>query len=897
MRSSRERERNQRAFASADSSDRSWDTFTGVLYRRARDRSLGAARKRRLGGMSIAVRPLTLLVLLFLAFAARAQDGDASGVVVIRGARIFTVADGVIERGTVVMRGGKIAAVGPVDEVAVPDGATVVDGSGRVVVPGLVDTHSHLGVYARPRVVANSDGNESTGPVQSLVRAIDSIYPRDPGIRQGVAGGVTTANIMPGSANVMGGQTAYVKLRGKTVAEMLIDLGDGPPGMKMANGENPKRSYGGRGKAPATRMKVMALQRGIFLKAQRYQEKRAKDPDHPRDLALEPVVEILEGRRTVHFHTHRADDIMSALRLRDEFGFELVLQHATEAYLVADEIAKRGVACSHTIVDSPGGKPEALNLRFETPGETAAAGIVVAVNTDDPVTESRFFLRTAALCVRGGMKRTDALKAVTLNAARMMHLEDRVGSIEPGKDADVVLLSGDPFSVYTRVLGTWIEGVRVFDRADERDLRHATGGHHVRERMRGRRYGPTPRPAPARDPQPDAAWQTGDEYAVHAGALFDGEQTRRDVYLHVRDGKVVSVGAEPPPEGIAVMGSAWVVPGLVDAHASAGLSGAMNVPADQDLQERAKAVHADLRALDGFNPRERLVRYLLAHGIVAVHAVPGPRPVVAGQAGVFTTYGDTAAEATVKFPSALVFNLGESAKRRGGAAPGTRMGVAAVIRKALSEALQRKPKRSGDGDGDEDEHDGDRDGDAFRPGRAVLRACARGELPALFVAHREDDLLTALRLADEFGLSVALSQATEGYLVADELKAAGAPVLAAPTMQRAGGLQTFNTTLENAARLADAGVPVAITSGYESYVPKTRVVLFEAGVAAANGLGHERALRAVTSEPARLLGIDDRFGALKSGMPATFACFDGDPLEYATHCVRVVAAGRVVHRR
>ncbi len=833
--------------------------------------------------MNIAVRTLFfgLLLLSQLAFG---QDG---GTVVIRGAKIYTVTKGVIDPGTVVLKGGKIAAVGAASDVAVPKGARVIDGRGKVVIPGLVDTHSHLGVYARPRVVANSDGNEGTGPVQSLVRAIDSIYPRDPGIRQGVAGGITTANIMPGSANVMGGQTAYVKLRGRTVEAMLIDLKGGPSGMKMANGENPKRSYGSHGKAPATRMKVMALQRAIFLKARKYRDKRRQDPSHPRNLALEPVVEILEGRRTVHFHTHRADDILSALRLRDEFGFELVLQHATEGYLVAKEIAKRGVACSHTIVDSPGGKPEALNLRFETPGETTAAGVLVAINTDDPVTESRFFLRTAALCVRGGMKRGDALRALTINGAKMMHLDKRIGSIETGKDGDLVLLSGEPFSVYTHVLGTWIEGRRVFDRSNEDDLRHATGGHHVRARMRSKRYEPTAAPAPAKNPEPGrGAWKLEQGYVVHAGALFDGEKTRSNVYLRVANGKIVEITDQPPQKDILVVGAAWVTPGLVDAHASAGLSGALNVAADQDLQETVENVNADLRVLDGFNPRERLVRYLLAHGIVAIHAVPGPRAAVAGQAGVFTTYAGTTAAATVKFPSALVFNLGESAKRRGGKAPGTRMGVAAIIRRAFGEALN--PKKRTDGD-DSDRSEG--------PGREVLTACARGELPALFVAHREDDLLTALRIAREFKLKAVLSQATEGFLAAKELKAAGVAVFAAPTMQRAGSLQTFNTTLENAARLADAGVPVAITSGYESYVPKTRVILFEAGVAAANGLGHTRALRAVTSEPARLLGIEDRFGSLKPGMPATFACFDGDPLEYATHCVRVVANGKVVHRR
>ncbi|MDH3592467.1 MAG: amidohydrolase, partial [Planctomycetota bacterium] len=319
------------------------------------------------------MRHLTCLLLL-----AALASAD---VLVLDGARIHTVTKGTIERGTVVIEKGRIKAVGKQGEVTIPEGAKVRDCAGLVIIPGLVDTHSHLGVYSRPGVIANSDGNEMTGPVQSLVRALDSIHPRDPGIRLARAGGVTTANIMPGSGNVMGGQTAYVKLRGKTVEDMLIDLAGGPGGMKMANGENPKRSYGQRRKlAPGTRMKVMALQREIFTKAQRYRDERAKGKSE-RKIELEPVVEILEKKRTVHFHTHRADDILSALRLSQEFGFEVVLHHVTEAFLVGGEIAKRGVAVSLTLVDSPGGKPEAINLDIRNPAWAEKLGVEVALNT------------------------------------------------------------------------------------------------------------------------------------------------------------------------------------------------------------------------------------------------------------------------------------------------------------------------------------------------------------------------------------------------------------------------------------------------------------------------------------------------------------------------------------
>jgi imidazolonepropionase-like amidohydrolase len=359
----------------------------------------------------------------------------------------------------------------------------VHDVVGRVLIPGLVDTHSHVGLYPRPAVPANADGNELSNPVTPEVRAIDGILPSDPGIRMARAGGVTTANVMPGSGNVVGGQTAYVKLRGATVEAMLIRGADGEPllgGMKMANGENPKRARAAPDKPlgnPATRMGAAFLERKLFVEALEYRRKH-----EARDLRLEPMLEVLDGRRVVHHHTHRADDILTVLRIADEFGHRVVLQHATEAWLVADEIARRGVPVSTLVVDAPGGKHEALNLRLETPAILERAGVKVALHTDDFITSSRLLLRMAALAVQGGMSEAGALRAVTLHAAEMLDLGSRLGSLEPGKDADLVVLSGPPFSVRTRVLETWIEGEKVFDAADPADRLYQSGGFGVAER-------------------------------------------------------------------------------------------------------------------------------------------------------------------------------------------------------------------------------------------------------------------------------------------------------------------------------------------------------------------------------------------------------------------------------
>jgi imidazolonepropionase-like amidohydrolase len=415
-----------------------------------------------------------LLSALVIATATQAQN------LVFQHATVYTITAGTIQDGAVRINNGQIIEVGRSDEVPATD-AKVIDLTGKVLIPGLVDSHSHVGIVNRPRV-AGADNNEGSGPIQPALRAIDAINPHDPAIRQALAGGVTTANIMPGSGNAMGGQTAYVKLRGRTVDEMLVNPGGISGGMKMANGENPKKFNQGQDKGPGTRMAIAALQRDVFVRAINYRNKRKaaeqdKKKEIPaRDLGLEAVLEILDRKRVVHFHSHRADDIMTAIRLSDEFNFRLVLQHGTLSDQVVGEIASRGIPVSMTLVDSPGGKHEIMGLLSSAPALLEQAGLTVALNSDDWVTESRFLLRTAALAVRDGMSRDAALGALTINPARMLDLGERLGSIEPGKDADLVVLSGEPFSVYTQVLATYIDGEKVFDRSDPLDERYAVGG-------------------------------------------------------------------------------------------------------------------------------------------------------------------------------------------------------------------------------------------------------------------------------------------------------------------------------------------------------------------------------------------------------------------------------------
>jgi len=375
-----------------------------------------------------------------------------------------------VDGGTVLIRDGKISAVGPSADVDVPDGLPTVDASGQWVLPGFIEAHGHVGVWEESEGWAGQDTNEMTDPNGARLRALDAVNPADVGFADALSGGVTTIVALPGSGNPIGGQTAALKAAGRTVEEMLIRE---PVSVKSALGENPKRVYGEQKKLPSTRLGVAAVIREAFTKAQNYRAQLdyAASDGKPfdRDLTLEVLARVLDGELPWSQHCHRADDIATAMRLAAEFGYRLIVNHGTEGHLVADLLAERGIPVIIGPLFTTRSKVELRNRSLRNPGRLARAGVTIAITTDHPVVPIHFLVHQATLAMKEGLDRDTALRSITANPAQIMGLDDRVGALRPGLDGDVVLWSGDPLDVMSRALRVFIGGREVYSYDEPHD--------------------------------------------------------------------------------------------------------------------------------------------------------------------------------------------------------------------------------------------------------------------------------------------------------------------------------------------------------------------------------------------------------------------------------------------
>jgi len=385
-------------------------------------------------------------------------------MLLIKNAKVLTMAGEDHENGDILIEGKVIKAVG--SQLEVSEDAEVIDGTGKWVMPGIIDAHCHIGMWEDGMGFEGADGNEATDPVTPHLRAIDGINPEDGSFREAREHGITSVVTGPGSANVIGGQFVAMKTYGRRVDDMIIKE---PLAVKVAFGENPKRVYDSQRKAPSTRMATAAILREMLVKAQEYKkklEKGQKDPEKlpERDLRLEPLVKVLNREIPLKAHAHRADDILTALRIAKEFHIDITLDHCTEGYRIIDYLIDEDAKVILGPLLSERSKIELRNLSFKAPGIFAKAGMKFALMTDHPVIPIQYLPVCAAIAVKEGLDEMEALKAITIYPAQITGIDDRVGSLEPGKDADVVIFDGHPLEFRTKTEMVLINGQVVFRR-------------------------------------------------------------------------------------------------------------------------------------------------------------------------------------------------------------------------------------------------------------------------------------------------------------------------------------------------------------------------------------------------------------------------------------------------
>jgi len=822
-----------------------------------------------------------LTAVLFLAGAATAFA--AADSYLIKAKKIYTVSKGVIEDGMILVEKGKITKIGK--DIAVPQGVPVVNA--QVVVPGLIDIHTHVGVYSLPNVDENSDGNEMTNPITPQVHALDSFNFEDPAIKVGREAGVTTVISRPGSGNIIGGTSVAVKLKNAPPDEMVLKkICD----LKMAIEGNPIGVYGPKSQMPVTMMGLYYTARKAFLDAQDYRKswedyekdkKDGKDVTPPkRDLGKEVILMALKREIPVHIHVATANETLLAVRLADEFNLRLSLGHSYWSHLVLDEL--RGRQDIHFNI----GPPMFFNyyednLTFKNaPAILSNAGLKVSLQTDALGGGQQNLRELAVLCVRYGMDEAAALKSITLNAAEAVGLESRIGSLDPGKDADLVMLDGEPFDMLTSVDSVMIDGKIEF--------KNETAKRPSPQMTIAGAKGKLTLP-------PDI--KAASQFAIRGGTVFTmaGAPLKNGVIL-VRDGKIEKIGSEVAiPQGWPVVDAREfvILPGLVSARSYVGITS--NWRRQSSIDETSRTVVPELEVKYGVEPQSPLFIFARELGITSALITPGNRNVIGGQGVVLKTTGISVEKMVVKDRAVMVFGMGPSAKRAS-AMPSTRMGIAAVLRENLVKAQEYKDKW--------DQYQKDKKGKEPSKDASLeaLLPVLRGEMAVMLHAERADDILTALRIADDFKLKLILDGATDAYKVVNEIKKRDIPVIIEDLFRGAGDIEDRGFNPQMPAILAKAGVRLAFRSSEGSWtVPAVGVpggdLLEIATFAFKNGLAEDAALRAVTIDAARIAGIEKQAGSLEAGKDADILILKGHPFQTMSVPEAVIIRGKVVFER
>lgn len=840
--------------------------------------------------------------------------------VLIRHATVWTMTDaGILEDSDVLIEKGRIAAIGRgLDARA---GALVIDGTGRHVTPGIIDAHSHSATEAM-------DVNEGVNSISSEVRVGDILDPHSRSIYLQLAGGVTTAHILHGSGNAIGGQNAIVKYRWGAERPDELVLAAARPTIKLALGENPTHAafkggmsgMPGMGGAdlryPATRMGVAAFIRSSFEQARRYRDawrqyealpraRQARVVPPRRDLRLEALVEVIEGRRDVHVHSYRADEILMLMRLGEEAGFPVrAFHHVLEGYRVADELAAYGAGAS-TFSDWWSYKMEAYQAIPWNAAIMRERGVLVSLNSDNADLARRLNIEAAKMVAFGGLDRESALAMITTNPARQLRIEDRVGSLARGKDADVVVWDGDPLSVYTKALLTFVDGQLRFSR--ERDLAHraevAAARAQLAAELRGKAAAEaaTPGqpaaapPAAATNPAPpaiDYRWARGiparpvaivgaTVHTLEGPAIADG-------VVVFANGRITAVGGPDTPlpadaERVEAHGKhLW--PGLIHLHTVLGISEVDSVPGTVDTTETGE-INADADPLVAVNADSEHFAVARSGGISHALVVPAGG-LVSGTTSLLRTDGWTWEEMAAARQHSLAIRWPEPPPPQYAifmGAPKTPV----EARKEAEERTRRLDRLLDDAaayDRARLAAGGSEAGPAYDPQLEALRPVLRGERPLWATARDRIAIETVVDWAARRGLRLVITDARDAHLVAGLLAEHQVPVVISGMVgEPPRADDPYDVLYSMPARLQQAGVLFAIASGTRTGGSgNARHISQFAGIAAAYGLDREDAYRSITLNAAKILGLDDVLGSIAVGKSASLALTDGDLLEAST---------------
>ncbi len=825
-------------------------------------------------------------------------QAPAPPVVAIRNATLITVSRGTITSGTIVMRDGKIAAIGA--NVQVPAGATVVDGTDKFVTPGLIDAHSHIG---------NDAINEGATAVSSMTDMGQVLNPTNIAIQRDLAGGLTTANILHGSANPIGGGSVTIKLRwGVEKGDDLIFEGS-MPGIKFALGENPKRQGGGAGglqgggppRYPATRQGVEFVIRDAFTRAKKYQKdwaayaaaQKAGQTIIPprRDLQLDALVEVLEGKRLVHCHSYRADEILMMIRVADEMGFKVAtFQHVLEGYKVAKEIAAHGAGAS-TFSDWWGYKIEAEDAIPGNAGLMTHKGVNVSINSDSAEHARRLNTEAAKSVRWGDVSDDQAIAMVTMNPARQLRIENRVGSLDVGKDADVVLWNSHPLSTFAIVDQTYIDGKVYYDRVA--DLARAVDVEKQRAALGDRAGGAPATPAVTANLfniTPEAgkvAYNTnGGTWAITNARIHpvSGPVIPKGTIV-IRGNLIQAVGANVSvPSGARVVDAKGgsVYPGFIDAQTDLGLN-EPGVRSYDDVNEMLP-FNQMLRTRVAFQSDSDAIAVARTEGITSAGIFPGGG-IIGGEVPLMNLDGWTWEENVVRPAAGLAFSFpgGGGGGRGGGFPAGGRAGGAggnSGLREL--EALLAQAKVYGTNPAREKNWN-------LEPFLPILN-----KQQAFYISAGSEAAITqAIAWAQRQSVNIVIrTSPAVAVTSAAALKAASVPVIISTVLALPQGDDVFHAaTYQAAGELEKAGVTFAFSSGGFETV---RLIPFQAAISVAWGLSKERALRAMTLDAAKIFGADALVGSIEAGKVANLVVTNGDAMEIRSRVLHVVIAGKEV---